>query len=205
MALSRLELTEILDVITGPSTGSIAAEVALNLVQHAKPRRLILLGRDASKVKPIQQQIRSQNETVEVLFFHLELTSEKSIRDTAEKICQNDDIERVDCLINCAGIMAVPYASVESWTSGDGSPVETQFAVNHLGHFLLTALLLPKILPSNVTEVPEARVIFVSSAGHRFSEILFDDIGFSVSDMFIAAMGMMRFLYSRGAPDTIYL
>lgn len=142
---------------------------------------------------------------MEVLFFHLELTSEESIRDAAEKICQNNDIERVDCLINCAGVMAIPYASVESWTAGDGSPVETQFAVNHLGHFLLTALLLPKILPSGVTEVPEARIIFVSSAGHRFSEILFDDIGFSVSDMLIAAMGMMRFLCFKGAPDRIFL
>jgi len=65
------------------------------------------------------------------------------------------DAGRLDLLINNAGLMAVPYA-----TTADG--FETQFGVDHLGHFALTGLLLPRLLAT-----PGARVISVSSSTGR--------------------------------------
>ncbi|MZE76517.1 SDR family NAD(P)-dependent oxidoreductase, partial [Streptomyces sp. SID5475] len=61
---------------------------------------------------------------------------------------------RLDLLINNAGVMALPYRR-----TADG--FETQFGVNHLGHFALTGLLLPALLAT-----PGARVVTVSSAMH---------------------------------------
>jgi NAD(P)-dependent dehydrogenase (short-subunit alcohol dehydrogenase family) len=68
---------------------------------------------------------------------------------------------RIDLLVNNAGIMAVPHA-----LSPQG--VELQLATNHLGHFALTGLLLPRL-------TPEARVVTVSSDLHRAARTDFDD------------------------------
>ena len=69
-------------------------------------------------------------------------------------------------LLNNAGVMACPLARTpEGW--------EMQFATNHLGHFLLTALLAPALRAAGA-----ARVANTSSAGHRFSPVVFDDIHF---------------------------
>ncbi|WP_081236763.1 oxidoreductase [Streptomyces viridosporus] len=67
--------------------------------------------------------------------------------------------ERVDLLLNNAGVMALPHG-----TTADG--FETQFGVNHLGHFALTGLLLPTLLAA-----PGARVVTVSSMVHAMANI----------------------------------
>ena len=69
-------------------------------------------------------------------------------------------------LLNNAGVMACPLARTpEGW--------EMQFATNHLGHFLLTALLAPALRAAG-----GARVANTSSGGHRFSAVVFEDIHF---------------------------
>ena len=73
---------------------------------------------------------------------------------------------RLDLLINNAGIMACPETRV-------GNNWEAQFAVNHLGHFVLTTQLLPLLL-----EAGNARVVCLSSIAHRRSDVLWDDINF---------------------------
>ncbi len=73
----------------------------------------------------------------------------------------------VQVLINTAGIMAAPYE-----VTLDG--FETQFVTNHLGHFLFTNLIRPRLIASQ-----SARIVNISSAGHRFSPVRFEDVGFS--------------------------
>ncbi|MFE6283600.1 oxidoreductase [Streptomyces sp. NPDC057877] len=72
--------------------------------------------------------------------------------------------ERLDLLVNNAGVMALPYG-----TTVDG--FETQFGVNHLGHFALTGLLLPALLAT-----PDARVVTVSSMMHALANIDIRDL-----------------------------
>jgi NAD(P)-dependent dehydrogenase (short-subunit alcohol dehydrogenase family) len=72
--------------------------------------------------------------------------------------------DRIDLLVNNAGVMATPFGRTK-----DG--FETQFGTNHLGHFLLTVRLLPAIRRA----APGARIVNVSSAGHRASDIDWDD------------------------------
>lgn len=70
-------------------------------------------------------------------------------------------------LVNCAGIMAAPLTR-------DARGYETQFSANHLGHFQLAALLLPALKRAD-----GARVVSVSSRGHRFAGVDFDDPQFT--------------------------
>ena len=76
---------------------------------------------------------------------------------------------QIDLLINNAGIMACPEASIEGgW--------ESQFGVNHLGHFLLTKGLLSALLAADAP-----RVVCLSSIGHRRGGVNFDDINFETT------------------------
>ncbi|KAF7884648.1 uncharacterized protein EAF02_004984 [Botrytis sinoallii] len=119
-------------VITGPSENGIGAESAITLAS-AKPQKIILVGRTESKVISVIEAIRKINPDIEVFFVEIDLLNNKSVRQAAEKIKTLTD--KIDVLINNAGVMAVKYYA----TSVDG--VESQFAANYLGHFLLTNLL----------------------------------------------------------------
>jgi len=87
-----------------------------------------------------------------------------SVRAFAAKM--RDELDRLDLLINNAGIMACPEGRV-------GPGWEMQFGVNHMGHFALTKELMPLI-----TATPGARVVALSSSAHKMSDIRWDDIQF---------------------------
>ena len=83
----------------------------------------------------------------------------------------NHETEKIDILINNAAIMASPYAKTE-----DG--IESQFATNYLGHFLLTNLLMEKLLLA----APGARTVNLTSTAGMMGEIDWDDLNFHVSN-----------------------
>ncbi|KAG4430924.1 hypothetical protein IFR05_013598 [Cadophora sp. M221] len=152
-------------LITGPSVKSIGAETALAL-SHGSPSAILLLGRTESKISPIIQQIKAVNPYIAVSFVHLDLASQASVRKTAEVI--NAQVEKIDYLINCAGVMALPGFE----TTQEG--IEMQFGCNHVGHFLLTNLLKPRILAAG----SGARIVNVSSNGHEVAGVRFEDYNF---------------------------
>ncbi|MFH0518343.1 oxidoreductase [Streptomyces sp. M41] len=86
---------------------------------------------------------------------HLDLADLGSVRDFVGQF----PYDRLDLLVNNAGVMALPYG-----TTVDG--FETQFGVNHLGHFALTGRLLPALLGT-----PGARVVTVSSPLHALADV----------------------------------
>ncbi|KAH8802824.1 hypothetical protein F5884DRAFT_803245 [Xylogone sp. PMI_703] len=154
-------------LITGPSEGSIGAESAISLAR-AGPKQLLLLGRNKAKVEPTIKAISEIDKNIDVKFFEVDLSSLESVRKAAQAILFDSTIPTINVIINNAGIMACPYEK-----SVDG--IEMQFAANHLGHFLLTNLLLPKLRASG----PHARIVNVSSWGHAFSDVRFDDVNFN--------------------------
>ncbi|KAJ6781787.1 hypothetical protein PWT90_10251 [Aphanocladium album] len=85
---------------------------------------------------------------------------------TADEIREIYPNQKMKFLLNNAGIMAVPFS-----LSADG--YESQFASNHLGHFLFTNLIMPKILASATP-----RAVTVSSGAHRFGAVRFADLNF---------------------------
>lgn len=99
----------------------------------------------------------------------LDLGSFASIRTASSTILALD--RPVDVVINNAGVMMTPYGKTV-----DG--FETQFGVNHVGHFLFTNLIMPKLLEA-AEKKNEAVIVNVSSVGHRYSPVRWDDIGFS--------------------------
>lgn len=94
----------------------------------------------------------------------LDLADLASVRHFADSMLQ--DLERLDLLINNAGIMACPEARV-------GPGWESQFGVNHMGHFALTKALFPLL-----ERTPAARVVALSSTAHKLSDIRWDDVHF---------------------------
>jgi NAD(P)-dependent dehydrogenase (short-subunit alcohol dehydrogenase family) len=161
-----LELT-VSVVITGPGVGGIGAETAISIAA-AEPSLIILAGRTESKITPVISEIQSKHPSVSIKFVSLDLASQASVRAAAATI--NSLVDRIDILINNGAIMVCPYSK-----SVDG--IELQFATNYVGHFLLTNLLIGKILKAG----PGARVVSVSSSAHRSGVIRFDDINFEVS------------------------
>lgn len=95
----------------------------------------------------------------------LDLSDQASIRKTAAEIL--DLVDKIDIVLNNAGIMAVENFE----TTKDG--IESHFGANHVGHFLLTNLLLGKLAKGG-------RVVNVTSMGYEASGIRWDDWNFQV-------------------------
>jgi NAD(P)-dependent dehydrogenase (short-subunit alcohol dehydrogenase family) len=98
----------------------------------------------------------------------MDLADLASVRRFADAMLR--ELERLDLLINNAGIMACPEARV-------GPGWESQFGVNHMGHFALTKALLPLL-----ERTSGARVVALSSTGHKISDVRWDDIHFEQSE-----------------------
>ena len=163
-------------VITGANTG-LGYETAAALADHGA--RVVLAVRNLDKGKDAAARIAARSPHAEVTLQELDLTSLDSVRAAADQL--KADHERIDLLINNAGVMYTPKE-----TTKDG--FEMQFGTNHLGHFALTGLLLERLLP-----VPGSRVVTVSSMGHRIlADIHFDDLQWERSYNRVAAYGQAK-------------
>lgn len=120
-------------VVTGASSG-LGLETATALAGAGA--HVVVAARDRGRTEEAREQIHVQHPEASTEFVELDLASLKSVRLAAEKILASHP--RVDILVNNAGVMAMPQRQTE-----DG--FEMQFGVNHLGHWALTALLMPAI------------------------------------------------------------
>lgn len=142
-------------VVTGANSG-IGLVTARELAR--KGARVVLACRSESRGREAESALRADVPGADVEFRPLDLADLTSVRDFAASY----PYDRLDLLINNAGVMALPHS-----VTADG--FETQFGINHLGHFALTGLLLPKLLGT-----PGARVVSLSSFMHAMANI---DIG----------------------------
>jgi NAD(P)-dependent dehydrogenase (short-subunit alcohol dehydrogenase family) len=143
-------------LITGGSDGiGFAAAEALALRQA----KVFLLGRNPEKTEKAVKKLREGSGNPNIDFFLADLSSQKSIRQTAAVI--RGQLERLDVLINNAGGIFPRFALSE-----DG--LELTIATNHLAPFLLTHLLLDRLLAS-----PDGRIITVTSAAHYYGSMDF--------------------------------
>ena len=158
--LDGIDLSGRVIIVTGGS-GGLGAEAARTLA--ARGARVTITARDREKGRNVADRVRAETgRDVEVM--ELELSSPASVRAFAARWLERHD--RLDVLVNNAGVMACPLARTEEgW--------ELQFATNHLGHFLVTARLMPALRTAR-----SARVVSVSSNGHRLSPVVFEDLHF---------------------------
>ncbi|KAK4247047.1 hypothetical protein C7999DRAFT_32520 [Corynascus novoguineensis] len=152
---------------TGVSPRSLGAEFVL-AIAAAEPALLILAGRDLVKVQQTAQALTEAHPSIPTRLLRLDLGSLAAVREAAAELMADDTVPAVDVLVNSAGIMALGRYE----TTPEG--LERQFGTNHLGHFLFTNLIMNKLLAGG----PGARVVCVSSSGHRLSPIRWDDLDF---------------------------
>ncbi|XP_073687338.1 retinol dehydrogenase 12 [Garra rufa] len=156
---SSVRLDDKTVIITGANTG-IGKETARDLAKRGA--RVIMACRDLEKAEAAREELMDDSGNQNIVVKKLDLSDTKSIRAFAELI--NKEEKQVNILINNAGIMMCPYSK-----TADG--FEMQFGVNHLGHFLLTYLLLDLLKKS-----APCRIISVASMAHTWGSIHLDDI-----------------------------
>lgn len=160
-------------LITGVSPGGIGASTAVALASEA-PKLLILTGRTEAKTAAVIAEIQKAHPGVSTRFLQLDLANNASVRTAAREIMDDSSIEQIDVLINNAGVLMSSHD-----VSADG--IEMQFASNHIGHFLFTNLIMPKIIKAAQTSPRDAvRIVNVASAGHMYGPVRFSDPNFTV-------------------------
>ncbi len=151
-------------LVTG-STDGIGRAAARALA--AGGLKVILHGRGKAKVDAALAQLQDELPGAQLEGVSFDLGSLRAVRNGAAQILER--VPELHCLINNAGIFAGERAVTE-----DGA--ELTFAVNHLGPFLLTELLLPRLLESAVAAGAPSRVINVASIAHTRGRIHMDDL-----------------------------
>ena len=148
-------------LVTGISAG-IGVETARSLAAHGA--QVVGAARDLNKAKTASEQVRkvaaANGGSFELV--ELDLANLKSVRACADRLLEKG--EPLDVVIANAGVMATPFGH-----TADG--FETQFGTNHLGHFVLVNRIAPLIRTGG-------RLINVSSAGHRRSNVELEDPNF---------------------------
>jgi len=156
--LSGVDLTGKVFVITGATSG-LGLMTARGLASTGAT--VVLAGRDPQRLLSAAEDITSETPTAAVETVEMELDNLASVRSAAAELVAR--FPRIDVLINNAGVMFTPFGRTE-----DG--FELQLGVNHLGHFELTRGVMPLLLNAG-----SARVVNLSSDGHRIFDIDLDD------------------------------
>ncbi|KZV92697.1 putative short-chain dehydrogenase [Exidia glandulosa HHB12029] len=154
-------------LVTGPTPGG-TGDAAVRALATGSPAALLLVGRSPTKFAPTVDFIRATNPAISVKLYSVDLGSITSVRAGAQKILEEN--ERVDVIINSAGIMGGPLRLTD-----DG--IEQCFAVAHLGHFLLTNLLVPALRKSD-----DPRVVNLTSDSHAGGTGDYSDINFKTKE-----------------------
>lgn len=147
-----------LAIVTGSNTG-LGYDTARVLA--GRGAQVVMAVRDTAKGETAAARIRQLTPGAQVSVHKLDLGSLTSVRESGAAMAA--EYPRIDLLINNAGVMVPPRGKT-------AQGFELQFGTNHLGHFALTAPLLPRL-----AQQPGARVVVVASMAQRFGTISLDD------------------------------
>ncbi len=168
-ALEGVDLSGTVAAVTGAS-GGLGLETARACA--ARGAHVLLAGRNADKLEHALAAIRGEHPDASIESLVLDLGDVRSCRRAALELL--DRVDRLDLLINNAGVMCTPFGH-----TADG--FEMQFGTNHLGHMAWTIPLLD-LLTRSSTDGSPSRVVNLSSAGHRFGDVRWDDPNFERGD-----------------------
>jgi NAD(P)-dependent dehydrogenase (short-subunit alcohol dehydrogenase family) len=157
-------------IITGANKQGIGYATAEAFASQG-PAHLILAGRTPSKVDECIDALRTKYPNIDYRALRIDLGSQKSVRAAAAEVIGWADVPTVDLLVNNAGIMNIPERTFNE------DNIEITIATNHVGHFLFTNLILPKLIAA-AKNAPKGsvRVVNLSSSGVRASAVRFDDL-----------------------------
>lgn len=146
-------------IVTGGASG---IGFSASEVLASRGADLVMAVRNTAKGEKAAERIRAKQAASSVTVMHLDLGDLASVKQFATEFSSRFD--RLDLLINNAGVMVPPYTKTK-----DG--FELQFGTNHLGHFALTAHLLPMVMAT-----PLSRIVTVSSIAARRAKINFANL-----------------------------
>ncbi|CAL8248461.1 unnamed protein product [Merluccius merluccius] len=164
-------------LITGGSSG-VGKETAVALATRGA--RVIIACRDADKAEKAVREIRLRGRSLNVAHMELDLANMASVRDFCERFLQKE--KRLDVLVNNA---AMP--SVLDWTDDGFSMC---FGVNHLGHFLLTNTLLPRL-----KECTPSRVVTLTCSNYKYQKLDFQDLNYNLLPFFTYSRSKLANIY----------
>ena len=163
--LAGIDLSAKTILVTGASTG-LGEETSRALA--SKGARVVMASRDIEKLKGAAARVGESTGSTQLQVLECDLGNFTSIRKAAASALEL--APKLDVLINNAGVMACPLMR-----TSEGH--EMQFGTNHLGHFFLTCLLVPALEAAG-----QARIVNLSSGGHKLSAIELDDWNFETGE-----------------------
>lgn len=164
-------------LITGGSSG-VGKETAIALAMRGA--HVIIACRDVDKAEKAVRDIKIKSHSINVLHMELDLANMRSIRDFCKSFLVRE--KRLDILINNAGM-----PSVLDWTDDNFSMC---FGVNHLGHFLLTNLLLGRL-----KESAPSRVVTLTCSNYKYQKLDFQDLNYNLLPFFTYCRSKLANLY----------
>lgn len=153
------DIRDKLCIVTGATNG-IGRQTALELAGLGA--RVVLVARNRSKGETTAREIGEATGRADIQLLVCDCGSQRSIRAAAHEALSR--FPAIHVLVNNAAVMNMKREVTE-----DG--LEAMFAVNHIGYFLFTTLLLDRLIAS-----APARVVNVASDAHRFAAVDFDDL-----------------------------
>ncbi|KAL2334736.1 hypothetical protein Fmac_015949 [Flemingia macrophylla] len=178
-----IDATGLTAIVTGASSG-IGAETTRVLAMRGA--RVIMGVRNMIAAKDIKEAIIKEIPTAKLDVMELDLSSMASVRKFASEFVSSG--VPLNILINNAGIFGTPFMLSED-------NIELQFATNHIGHFLLTNLLLDTLKKTTRESKKQGRIVNVSSESHKFTYregIRFDKINDQSSYRSFRAYGQSK-------------
>ncbi|XP_076846066.1 retinol dehydrogenase 11 [Brachyhypopomus gauderio] len=173
--ITRLDGKTVL--ITGGNSG-VGRETAVALALRGA--RVIIACRDEDKAEKALRDIKARSHNMNVLYMLVDLSNMRSIRDFSKTFLHKE--KRLDILINNAGV-----PSILDWTDDNFSMC---FGVNHLGHFLLTNLLLPRL-----RESAPSRVITLTCSSYKYQKLDFQDLNYNLLPFFTYCRSKLANIY----------
>ncbi|OGM41836.1 hypothetical protein ABOM_009652 [Aspergillus bombycis] len=180
-------------IVTGVNRGGIGFSTAQAFVSyHAcvsytspiltdqasqSPSLLIITGRNPSKIQDSISALRAEFPAVNYRGLCVDLSNQQSVRNAATEVLNWADVPMINIVVNSAGIMGIQ----ERTLSKDG--IELHFATNHLGHWLLACLIMPKLIKAAESNpIGATRIVNVSSASPQVSGVRWSDINFDTKN-----------------------
>ncbi|KAJ5088899.1 hypothetical protein N7456_012515 [Penicillium angulare] len=163
-------------LITGVNLGGVGFSTARAFASQS-PAHLIIAGRNPSKIEECLKALQAEFPGVECRGLQIDLSTQQSVRCAANQVMTWEDIPAVDILVNNAGVMGIQ----ERTLSQDG--IEMHFATNHIGHWLFTCLIMPKLIKSTESRSEGmTRVVNVTSGSPMISGMRWSDLNFDITN-----------------------
>ena len=153
------DLSDKVAIVTGANSG---IGFAITSILASKNANVILACRSSTKAVESINKIKKKYDYALIDHIEVDLSNLSTIKDFTDSFKKK--YKKLDILINNAGVMKTPFKQTI-----DG--FELQFATNHLGHFALTGRLLDLLIST-----PQSRIVTLSSGGHKFAKIDFDNL-----------------------------